>query len=441
MFKGVFGRSPQSEAQTASNDDEIVENEDPQAASDARLLRDVSVAEGDMASDAGGRANPERQKLTTLISTINHDIDVFENNITQNEFHLKHSREQLRGFKAFVHQAEVDFEDIFRLREQKNDLAEQLDMARTRANTLQRELDVERANAAAVQNRIAEFRNALETARSELVAAVEKDRAYREEIEKFNLNAAERETELLDVRRLADKLVAENKVLKEDNERLSSDLVVSVKKATELEKSLDSAVETASTDRDDIERLTADLVAATDSLDNYQAENVELQSRLENAIAENAALEKRAMEKVRIREDELFSLRARVDALQSELRIKAQMVSQAMDESRVARSEAKVAKAAAQDLSEQLVREVQRREEHREQLLAANAENAELTKRFNHLIEELEMARRENLHLQRMLRVERHKHEYALEAPLTSEEEAKKDLLANMPEPDTSKPN
>ncbi|MEO1199337.1 MAG: hypothetical protein AAFX39_08895 [Pseudomonadota bacterium] len=318
----------------------------------------------------------------------------------------------------------------------------QLTDEQSRAARLQQELDVERANAAALQNRQTEFRAALEKARGELVMLIDADRAHREEIENLTDVAGDREVELLEQSRAVDRLVAENKILKETNERVSTELDVYVKRANELEKNLDVAREMNDAGEEEIERLSTELIAANENVDNYQAENVELRSRLENAIAENAAVEKRSSEKVRIREDELFSLRSRVDGLQSELRIRGQMLSQAVDELRGAKSEAKVAKSTSEDLSEQLVREVQQREEHREALLNANAEISEVNKRFNELLGELEKARRENEHLKRMIKVERQKLEFAVDTAMASEKEARdNDMLSSIDDIDMTKPN
>lgn len=450
MLKGIFGNDTARESSAQQSVDDARER----AGTDQNLLTagndDRSVGQDDelalpeieATSGGGDRLELERQKRLRMLEKVNKDVEAFEDNLTNSEFHLKHSREQLRWFKSFAHQAELDLEDSFRVQRQRQELVVQLTDEQSRAARLQQELDVERANAAALQNRQTEFRAALEKARGELVMLIDADRAHREEIENLTDVAGDREVELLEQSRAVDRLVAENKILKETNERVSTELDVYVKRANELEKNLDVAREMNDAGEEEIERLSTELIAANENVDNYQAENVELRSRLENAIAENAAVEKRSSEKVRIREDELFSLRSRVDGLQSELRIRGQMLSQAVDELRGAKSEAKVAKSTSEDLSEQLVREVQQREEHREALLNANAEISEVNKRFNELLGELEKARRENEHLKRMIKVERQKLEFAVDTAMASEKEARdNDMLSSIDDIDMTKPN
>lgn len=376
---------------------------------DEDLLFDPpSVAAGENADDPLGESveSPERHAQLSLLTKIRKDIDDFDNHITQNEIQLKHSREQLIGFKTFVQQTDAEMEQIYRLRKRSDELERELTSQERKSGELQNVLDIEKSRHAATRNRNLEFKGVLNSARGEIVSLAEQNSKLREKLEKFSSSSDLREGKFLDVTRQAERLSAENIVLDDNYQRASLEMNVLSKKATELQKKLDEMVDHGHQDTAEVDRITAKLTSATDVLDKYQAENVELLSKLETMMAESAASDKRNNNKVRLREEEMFSLRSQVKGLQSELRVRNQMLNQSVDESKKARSEMKISLKATKELGEELEREVSQHQEQREQLLDANSKISEVNNRYKEMLSELEHSRQENLRLKRLLKTE-----------------------------------
>ncbi|MEO1200944.1 MAG: hypothetical protein AAFX39_17270, partial [Pseudomonadota bacterium] len=148
MLKGIFGNDTARESSAQQSVDDARER----AGTDQNLLTagndDRSVGQDDelalpeieATSGGGDRLELERQKRLRMLEKVNKDVEAFEDNLTNSEFHLKHSREQLRWFKSFAHQAELDLEDSFRVQRQRQELVVQLTDEQSRAARLQQEL-------------------------------------------------------------------------------------------------------------------------------------------------------------------------------------------------------------------------------------------------------------------------------------------------------------
>lgn len=407
---------------------------------DDALLRDIPTISG---KDEREDVTPERHAQLSLISKLSKDLEEFEKNISQNEFHLRHTREKLSSFKSFVEHADVEFDEIHRLRKQRSDLSRDLASEAALNKELQRALEMERANVTAIRERMDGYRTVLEDARKEIVNLGERDRRHREKIDDLTDAVAKREARLQELVNRSERLSAESQGLKDNNERMNTALARYKEAATALAKKVDDLIEMGAKAQEEIDRLTASLTVANESLDGYQAENVHLQSQLDNVLAEKKALERRISDKVRIREEEVFSLRSRIDGIQSELRIKDQLLAQTTDEVKAARTGQEAAESSVKGLTEQIAREVRQREEYRDRLTASNNEIAEVNERFKGLMEELEQARRENLVLQRMLKAERQKVELAVNSvpgtKLSTQDQQK--LLDELGEAGGIKPN
>lgn len=385
---------------------------------------------------------PDRHAQQSLISKIRKDIEDFDYHITQNELHLKHSREQLDGFKSFVQATDVEMEQIHRLRRLNQELTSKVVADDLGASELQQQLEAERANLAATRNRNNEYKEVLAAARNEIISLVKRDGKLRDQLEQYAKASSKREAKMLEVARQSERHIAENKVLGDSLQRAQFELDNYRKNATELQKKLDEQLENGRQDRAEFDRMAASVASTTETLEKYQADNIELRSKLDNLITENQATEKRSIAKVRVREEELFSLRSQVEGLQSELRVRNQMLTQAVDEAKTARSEMKSSSAMAQSATEQLTREIKEHEEQRLLLTTANTEIAEVNKRFNEMLGELEQSRRENLHLKRMLKAERQMFEQSINSLPTAKAEAKEgSRLSEMADQDNSKLN
>ncbi len=385
---------------------------------------------------------PEKQAQLSLLQKVRKDVEDFDYHITQNEIHLKHSREQLIGFRAFVQKTDVEMAQIHRLHQQNAELEHKIGNLDKRGDELRNLLDQEKALHSATKNRNSDFKNVLGAARSEIVTLSERDAKLREQLEQYSISSSKREVVLLEASRQAEQLLAENKVLEENYQRANFDMNKYYTEATVLQKTLDEIKENGRQGTAEIDRLSADVASTTETLDRKQAENIELRSRLDNMVAENSANDKRNSSNIRIRDEELFSLRSQAEGLQSELRVRNQMLTQANEENKNSIEEIKVSSAVTQSMSEKLAHEVSQNEEQRKHLTEANEKIAEINERYKERLGELEFTRQENLRLKRLLKAELQMFEQSINRmPVAKNGSKKSQPQAAAPEPDNQKLN
>lgn len=405
-------------------------------------LPNNSAEEDDGHSSIESLDSPEKHAQLSLLQKVRKDVEDFDYHITQNEIHLKHSREQLIGFRAFVQKTDVEMAQVHRLQQQNGDFAEKLGKLDNRASEIRNLLDQEKASHAATKNRNNDFKNVLGSARSEIVTLSERNSKLRDQLEQYSTSSSKREVKLLEASRQSEQLLAENKVLEENYQRANFDMNKFCKEATVLQKMLDEIKENGRQGTAEIDRLSADAASTRETLDKSKAENTELKSRLDNMVAESTASDKRNSSKVRIRDEELFSLRSQVEGLQSELRVRNQMLTQASEEGNNAREELKVSTATAHSIGEKLAHEVSQNEEQRKHMMEANEKIAEVNKRYEERLGELERSRQENLRLKRLLKTELQMFEQSISSlPVAKNGSSKRRTQAAIPEPESSKLN
>jgi DNA repair exonuclease SbcCD ATPase subunit len=431
-------------SETLSSNRDNLSNGDASDESDSFLFEATTetIDETDHAFSIESLDTPEFHAQQSLLLKVRNDVEDFDHHITQNEIHLKHTREQLIGFRAFVQQTDVELAQIHGLNRQNSDLKRKLDGEDQRASELQSRLDNEIAEHAATKNRNFEFKDVLGTARAEIITLSTGTSKLRAQLKRYETSSSKREALLQGATRKAEQLLAENKVLDEKYQRANFDMNKFYKEATVLQKTIDEINENGRQGTAEIDRLAADLTGATESVDKYQAENVELQSRLDNMIAESAAIDKRNNSKIRIRDEEMYSLRSQVEGLQSELRVRNQMLTQATEEGSKLDEELKIATSKAQSFREQLTHEVSQNEEQRKSLTEANERIAEVNKRYKGMLSELEQSRQENLRLKRLLKAELQMFEQSISSLQVAKNGTKKSRSrANIPDPQSAKLN
>ncbi|MEO1197857.1 MAG: hypothetical protein AAFX39_01295 [Pseudomonadota bacterium] len=366
-------------------------------------------------SVSAGAIDLDRARQRKLVDQTAQDLDTLDENLTQNSFHLNHARDQLKSLRDFIQQADVEFDEVHRLRRHLGEQTQARESADHLVQATRRDLDTTRNALSTSETRNVEFRKALEQARREILSLMDQDRKQREEIEDLHALATQREAEILEANRLADKLLADNRSLNECNERLANDLSSSIKSATELEKQFQEVTDSVTHWKREADRSMTDLSETTDKLDATEAELLATQAKLDSTVAETTETHRSLQDRLRMREDELFSMRSRIDAVRSELRVKAEMAAKTAEDLRMARTEARLAKEQVAELSEQLASEVAQRETDRTRLSEANAEISDVNDRFSDLLADLETSRRESTLLKRRIRVERQRAEFDLE--------------------------
>ncbi|MFK5979678.1 MAG: hypothetical protein QM488_12415 [Rhizobiaceae bacterium] len=348
-----------------------------------------------------------RVKREAFIDSVKNDINEFDKSLTQNELFVRQSREQLKRFKEFARSSEVDLDIVYRLRTSNEALTQDVAHFKKQGDTLQSDLETEKAKFVAANNRYSEIRSALEKARENIVIQIEQDTNNRKEIAQLGAVAVQRETELSRMKRALEKLEIEYDASRDQNQRYAVDMDVKINRSMELEKKLEETTNEFELEQMANEKLVSENRSMYKSMDGLQTENVELRSRLKDSEYEALEVDKRASEKARITDDELYSAQARVESLQSQLRVKSQVAENLQEQTKTALAEAEVSKEGSRDLHGRLVEAMRQRDQDREQVTNLNEELEELNKRFENTLGEMEQSRKENLRLTRTLRLQK----------------------------------
>ncbi|PCI05650.1 MAG: hypothetical protein COB78_03400 [Hyphomicrobiales bacterium] len=348
-----------------------------------------------------------RVKRESFIEGVKNDINEMDKALSQNELFVRQSREQLKRFKEFARSSEVDLDIVYRLRTSNEALTQDVAHFKKQSDVLQGNLETEKAKFVAANNRYAEIRSALEKARENIVIQIEQDTNNRKEIAQLGAVAVQRETELSRLKRALEKLEIEYDASRDQNQRYAVEMDVKINRSMELEKKLEETSNEFELEQMANEKLVSENKSMYQSMDGLQTENVELRSRLKDAEYEALEVDKRAGEKSRITDDELYSAQARVESLQSQLRVKSQVAENLQEQTKTALAEAEVSKEGSRDLHGRLVEAMRQRDQDREQVTNLNGEIEELNKRFEKILGEMEQSRKENLRLTRTLRLQK----------------------------------
>ncbi|MBL4599501.1 MAG: hypothetical protein JKX93_11085 [Rhizobiaceae bacterium] len=377
-------------------------NEQYSSKSDERSPVESSPVENSVeAYDAG------RVKREIFIEGVKNDIVEFDKSLAQNELFVKQSREQLKRFKEFAHNSEIDLDIVYRLRNTNEALIEDVARYKKQNDILQTSLEMEKSKYVAAKNRYSEIRVALEKARENIVVQIERDTANRGEIAQHATAATQRETELSRLNRSLEKIEIEYETSREQYQRLSVEMESKLNSSMEHEKKLDETANELELEQLANEKLVGENKSVTLNLENLQNKNVELRSQLKDAEYEAEEVDKRVSERNRISDDELYSAQARVESLQSQLRVKSQISDGLQEQTKTALAEAEVSKEASRDLHSRLVEAMRQRDQDRDQVSNLNVEIDELNKRFESTLVKMEQSRRENMRLTKTLKLQK----------------------------------
>lgn len=373
------------------------------------------------------RVNTGHVQQANALSKILNDIEAAEKSVAEREIEVRYSNEQIKSFKTFVKKAEIELENSVRLSNERDSLSEQVNKFSQDNSELKSKLEEERSNLAAAKTSNEKYRVALENARADIIRLMERDSDFREEIETITSDLSKVDAERGALASEAENLRAERQVLSDRAQRLEREFDANEHKLTELKKSYDAVAEERNIIMERQEQTSAEASAALKSLETYQVENAELRSQVSNAKLESDSQRRQYEEKIRIREEEIYSLRAKVSTMQSESRVKDQVLHQSRDDLSIANTEVKASKEIAQKMRVSMEDQRGKAEQYRSQLSDLNTQISVMSVKYDTALVELEAARKENQRLARALKIETQKMEFVFDSSIS--DKAKEELV------------
>jgi len=380
--------------------DDVVQEAAPQEPE----VVDLELTEDELILEPQEMSEGAKQRKRTLDS-MRSDINYFDDQLTRSELFANRARDNLKKFKEFVRNSELELDEINGLKlavEEKDraimNLAQQVSHYEISSAEKDSELLAE-------ANRIAELREALEEVRlenNELAETVDQRQS--------ELRSLMRQRDQLDTRAngLAmelNEVAAEKQVLDETSERMERDLTEQLALNSSLSKQVNEMtvnIERVSANRD---KLNADLRDSKGRIAEVKAELLELRSSHEAMREEMVSQERYGADRLRSREAEIYSLKSEIDSLHSQITVRTQMFNQAQNEMNSAKAVAKVARGTAEEVERRLVEANLLRESEQKALMDANEEISEVNARYARLLQELEQTKQENAGLRRFQQI------------------------------------
>ncbi|MGI9355137.1 MAG: hypothetical protein ACR2PF_08265 [Rhizobiaceae bacterium] len=365
---------------------------------------DLELSEEDLLVEPQEMSEGAKQRKRTLDS-MRSDINYFDDQLTRSELFANRARDNLKKFKEFVRNSELELDEINKLKlavEEKDraimNLAQQVSQFEISSAEKDSELLAE-------ANRIAELREALEEVRLENNELAETVDQRQSELRSLMRQRDQLDTKANGLAMELNEVAAEKQVLDETSERMERDLTEQLALNSSLSKQVNEMtvnIERVSANRD---KLNADLRDSKGRIAELKAELLELRSSHEAMREEMVSQERYGADRLRSREAEIYSLKSEIDSLHSQITVRTQMFNQAQNEMNSAKAVAKVARGTAEEVERRLVEANLLRESEQKALMDANEEISEVNARYARLLQELEQTKQENAGLRRFQQI------------------------------------
>ncbi len=375
-------------------------------------------------------AKARKRKMTSIRG----DLTYFDEQMTKAEIFAVKSRENFKKLKDFLHESEMELDQVDDLKAELRDKGNEIKRLSERTVELRTALSEKDAKLISEEARLVETRDMLERARGETTGVVEQLSDSENEVRdlkksKMALEAANAQA----AARLVD-LEAENHIFNDMIERHTKEITAYSNSNRELEKRVAELEKYQNALKNERDRLSGVLMQREDRISKMVNIEQELRSSNENLREEVASKDRHSADKLRSREDEIYSLKSEVDTLQSQLSVRTQMFNQGQQDMNSAKAMAKVAKDSAEEMEARLVQNNMEIEQLRRKLMESNEEISELNARYSRVLKDLEQTKRENSGLQRIQKFHDEQARRMAGLDVKSEEEIDLDLESKPPD-------
>lgn len=346
--------------------------------------------------------SPVAQERRRAVDGIRQDLSYFDDQLTKNEIFAVKTRENLRKIEDLLHRSEIDLEEITTLKSDLSSQSKQLKSATEQVSDLSIQLADTNTKLRAEAERVDELRGSLESTRLENTELTEqlsnernRTRTLSKQVSQLESLSSRLEAKLVDLK-------SENHVFNETIERQNAEIAQVSAEHREMDKRVAEIEKMNGLLQNERDKLSATLNDRQERIANLTSERLALQSSNESLKVEMNSKERHAADKLRGRDDEIFTLKSEIDTLNSQLNVRKQMFAQAQQDMNSAKAMAKVAKDSLAEMEERLVQNNLATEQDRRKLLDANDETSQLNARYTALLKEFDQVKRENASLRRI---------------------------------------
>jgi len=275
----------------------------------------------------------QKQKLEKL-KRIQDVVDDFETSITQAKSSSSRSESSLASVHELLRTAEQDIEKNARLSAENEQLRQELQNILSRLDAANVEIDNKTSMIDSLKARSEETREALQQAHVDLSQNIKRVELLNGQTDDLRSRMNEQSFELASVNERLQKMETENEEMREQLKENAEEISVKSNHIAELEREASEAKRFQDIDNTRREQLSLSLDDIKIKLREMTREKIDVETKLEIAANDLNARTKHFKEQMRAKDDRIYALESKVEALEAQTRVNEQTVEQYQDENR-----------------------------------------------------------------------------------------------------------
>ena len=372
--------------------------------SQTELVENVQLdSESKLSVESLPELSPEMIAKMEKLKKIQAVVSDFETSINQARTSSHRSESSLASVHDLLRTAEQDITKNARLVEENESIREQLQISNERLEEAKIELDNKASMIESLKARTEETREALQLAHVELSQNIKRIELLNGQNDDLRSRMNENSFELANINESMQKLEAENEnmrvVIKENSEEIS----IKSHELAEHERELEEAKRFLEIENARREQLTSSFEDIKIKLKETSREKIDVETKLEIVTNDLASRSKHFKEQIRAKDDRIYALESKSEALDAHSRVNEQTVVQFKEENRdlmKALSDEDDRLRAAKQQMDQIKTA---HNSDREKLFASVNRISELELRISSLIDSKEQAISENVEFSQMI--------------------------------------
>lgn len=285
---------------------------------------DAAALEAKIGAEDDAISREVAQKLTELHRS-RQELASISSDLTSGENLYKSSMDKIKQLSVLLSESEVQLATLKRINVENR-------TAQTELASLKNELERERMwakeqeiRANTFEERHKELSGILIEARKQLTQLIEKSKLLSSKVESQEQTISQIESLRTELAKDLEKYKKDANYYRTLSEKLTEDVSVYARTSLEMEKRIDELSAANKHGKREREEMEHSLKSLVEKYNDLKADNFSTKSKLETALFEVKSTERNYSEKIKYRENELFSLRATIEELKSQLRVKEQM--------------------------------------------------------------------------------------------------------------------
>lgn len=305
------------------------------------------------------------------------------------------SQASIQMLSRYIERSRTTVETEIRLKSENAKLATDLMDREHRVKLMTTQLEEAQAEVHSLRKRASETRNALETARNEIVSIRDNNKKTNESYRHQSVDLVEANKKVVELSTLVNDQAAKLETLEKHTDALNSELEAIRIREKELQQNLSESAKLLEAEVRKNSSAVNELEATKRELAEIRNENVDIKSQFEVVSQELSYSKSRLADEQRKHDNETYALNAEIENLSSQRRVGAQSLQEMTRDNASLKDRNRELSRKMQEI-EHLLENVQKaHEQDREELVSTSSKLRELNLRYNSALTDLNHQKRQ----------------------------------------------